>query len=161
MQPRSRTGEEDQFACRRGLLFIAALALASFGIGAAHAQGFDPIETRRAGQDLMNTDFAGIRAVVVLHGNIKELESPAAALARWMGQYSGLFPPGSDKGRDTKALPTIWSDPAGFHEATPHFILAANKLAMLAKAGDAAAVPAQVRAVGLRRLPQEVPGAIG
>jgi cytochrome c556 len=128
------------------LAFIVALA--TVGFGAAHAQNFDPIATRQAGQDLMNGTFAGIRAVIAQHGNVKALEQPAKAMARWMSQYPGLFPPGSDHGDNTKALPAIWSDPAGFHSAADHFVAEANKLAMLAKADDAAAIPAQAKAVG-------------
>ena len=127
---------------------IAALALVTAGAGAACAEGFNPIVTRQAGQDLVLGDFAGIRAVVAAKGNVKELEKPAAALARWMEQFPTLFPPGSDKGDHTKALPAIWSDPAGFKAAADHLIAEANKLAMLAKADDAGAIPAQVKAVG-------------
>lgn len=129
------------------LAFIVA-ALATLGFGAAYAQGFDPIATRQAGQDLMAGTFAGIQAVVAQQGKVKTLEKPAKAMARWMGQYPGLFPPGSDHGDNTKALPAIWSDPAGFHAAADHFIGEANKLATLATADDAAAIPAQVKAVG-------------
>lgn len=125
----------------------AALAFATAGAGATYAKGFNPIATRQAGQDLVNADYAGIRAVVALKGDIKELDKPAAAIARWMKQYPTLFPPGSDKG-ETKALPAIWTDPAGFKQAADNLVAAANKLAMLAKADDTAAFPAQVKAVG-------------
>ncbi len=128
------------------LAFIVALV--TVGFGAAYAQGFDPIATRQAGQDLMAGTFTGIRAVVAQHGNVKALEQPAKAMARWMTQYPGLFPPGSDHGDNTKALPAIWSDPAGFHNAADHFIAEANKLATLAKSDDTAAIPGQVKLVG-------------
>jgi cytochrome c556 len=130
------------------LVLAAALAFVTAGIGAAYAEGFDPIATRQAGQDLLAADFAGIRAVVTAKGNVKQLDKPAAAMARWMEQYPTLFPPGSDKGDNTKAKPDIWSDPAGFKKAADDLVAAANKLAMLAKADDAAAIPAQVKVVG-------------
>jgi cytochrome c556 len=128
------------------LAFIVALA--TLGFGAAYAQSFDPIATRQAGQDLMAGTFAGIQAMVAQQGKLTAVEKPARAMARWMGQYPGLFPPGSDHGDNTKALPAIWSDPAGFRDAADHFVAEANKLATLAKANDAAAIPAQVKAVG-------------
>jgi cytochrome c556 len=129
---------------RKLALVVLALALA----GAAHAAGPDPIETRQAGQDLMNGDFAGIRAVVAAKGDVKTLEKPAAAMARWMRQFPSQFPPGSDTGHDTKALPVVWSDAAGFRKAADTMADASDKLVQLAKAGDADGVAAQVKVVG-------------
>jgi cytochrome c556 len=129
---------------RKSALVVLTLALA----GAAHAAGPDPIETRQAGQDLMAADYAGIRAVVAAKGDVKTLQKPAEALARWIKQFPSHFPPGSDTGHNTKALPAVWSDPAGFHKAADNFVAAADKLAELAKAGDADAVGPQVKLVG-------------
>ena len=96
----------------------------------------------------MNADFAGIRAVVALKGDVKTLEKPADAMARWIKQFPSQFPPGSDTGHNTKALPTVWSDNAGFVKAANVLADAADKLALLAKAGDAAGVASQVKVVG-------------
>ena len=128
---------------RKFALVIVALAFA----GVAQAAGPDPIETRQAGQDLMAGDFAGISAVVKLKGDVKTLEKPAAAMARWMRQFPSQFPPGSDTGHNTKALPAVWSELAGFQKAADTLAEAADKLAQLAKAGDADAMPAQLKAV--------------
>ena len=108
----------------------------------------DPIETRQAGMDLQSGDFAGIRAVVAAKGDVKTLENPAKAIARWIKQFPTLFPAGTEQGHDTKALPAIWSDNAGFQKAAGNLASAATKLAELAKAGDADAVAAQVKVVG-------------
>ena len=129
---------------RKLALVVLALALA----GAAHAAGPDPIETRQAGQDLVLGTFSGIRAVVAAKGDVKTLEKPADALARWMRQFPSQFPPGSDTGHNTKALPAVWSDPAGFRKAADTLADAADKLAQLAKAGDADGVASQVKVVG-------------
>ncbi|HTB43324.1 MAG TPA: cytochrome c [Acetobacteraceae bacterium] len=129
---------------RKLALVVLALALT----GAAQAAGPNPIETRQAGQDLMLGDFAGIRAVVAAKGDVKTLEKPADAMARWMKQFPSQFPPGSDTGHDTKALPAVWSDSAGFQKAADNFVQAADKLAQLAKAGDADGVASQVKVVG-------------
>ena len=128
---------------RLALLVVLALGAAA----TARAQGYDPIETRQAGQDLLLGTFSGIRAVVTLKGDVKTLEKPAAAIARWIKQFPTQFPPDSDKGHNTKALPAIWSDPAGFRGAADNLAAAATKLATLAKTGDAEAVAAQVKAV--------------
>jgi len=128
------------------LAFLAVLMTATSGV--AWGQGFDVIETRQAGQDVLAGTFAGIRAVVAAKGDVKTLETPAKAMARWAKQYATLFPPGSDKGHDTKALPAVWSDMAGFQKDANDLAEATTKLAELAKAGDAEAVAAQVKAVG-------------
>jgi cytochrome c556 len=115
--------------------------------GSVQAQEFNIIETRQAGQDLLSGNFSGIRAVVAAKGDVKTLENPAKAMARWMKQFPTTFPAGSDKA-PTKALPAVWSDPTGFHKAADDLVAAAEKLAQLAKSGDAEAVTAQVKVVG-------------
>lgn len=129
---------------RKSAVVVLALALT----GVAHAADPDPITTRQAGQDLLAGDYAGIRAVVALKGDVKTLEKPAAAMARWIRQFPSQFPPGSDTGHNTKALPAVWSDPAGFQKAADNMAVASDKLAELAKAGDTAGVTAQVKVVG-------------
>ncbi len=79
---------------------------------------------------------------------MKTLEVPAKAMARWIRQYPTLFPPGSDQGHTTKALPAVWTDMAGFQKDADTMADAADKLAELAKAGDADGVAAQVKVVG-------------
>lgn len=126
-------------------LSVAALVLAL--AGAAHAEGPDVIQVRQAGQDLLAGDFAGIRAVVMLKGDVKTLQRPALAMARWMKTFPSQFPPGSDKG-NTKALPAVWSNTTGFTKDADDMVAAAQKLADAAKAGDSAVVATQIKAVG-------------
>lgn len=130
----------------RELVVLAILAIATAGV--AQAEGYDPIETRQAGQDLMNGTYVGIKAVVAAKGDVKTLEVPAKAMARWIKQFPTQFPKGSEQGHNTKALPAVWSDPAGFQKAADNFVEAATKLADLAKAGDTDAVATQVKTVG-------------
>ena len=52
-----------------------------------------------------------------------------------------LFPAGSDTG-DTKALPTVWSDRAGFEAASKAVDASYDKLAVAAGSGDLAALTA-------------------
>jgi cytochrome c556 len=130
---------------KRKILLAGVLGLAM--ASTVQAQEFNIIETRQAGQDLLSGDFAGIRAVVAAKGDVTKLEDPAKAMVRWMKQFPTTFPAGSDKG-PTKALPPVWSDPAGFHKAADNFVEAADKLAQLVKAADVEAVAAQVKVVG-------------
>jgi cytochrome c556 len=126
------------------LLTVAILA----GAGIARAEGLDPIEIRQTALDLMGGDFAGIAAVVAAKGDIKKLENPAKAIQRYAGLMPTLFPAGSDSGHNTKALPAIWTDMAGFQKAASDLGDAAGKLAAAAKSGDAEEVAIQVKAVG-------------
>jgi cytochrome c556 len=65
----------------------------------------------------------------------------AAKLKQLENAFDNLFPAGSDKG-DTKALPTVWSDSAGFKAASRNADAAYDKLAAAAGSGDLAAVTA-------------------
>ena len=129
-------------------LVATLLILAFTRCGVAHADGPDPIETRQAGQDLMASNFSGINAVVAAKGDVKTLEFPAKSMARWFRQFPTQFPKGSEQGHNTKAQPTIWTDPAGFQKIATTMADAADKLARLAKAGDVEGVISQVRVIG-------------
>src|ERR1700761_2348278 len=109
-----------------------------FTIGVARADGLDPIAVRQAGMALAGGDFAYIRAVIAAKGDVKPLDVPAKAIGKWAALIPVLFPPGSDKGGNTKALPEIWSDRAGFEKIATALGVAADKLAVAAKAGDVA-----------------------
>ncbi len=117
-------------------------------IGVARADGLDPIPVRQAGMALTGGDFAFIRSVVAAKGDVKALEVPAKAMAKWAAVIPAVFPAGSDKGGDTKALPEIWSDRAGFEKSAMTMGAAADKLAIAAKAGDADAVALDTKALG-------------
>ncbi len=134
---------------RRALYAVIAIA----AVGAvlpltARADGLDPIAVRQAGFSLQNGDFAYIRAVVAAKGDVKPLEVPARAIAKWAAVIPTLFPKGTETGGETKALPAIWSDPAGFQKIAVALGEAANKLATDAKAGDADLVAADTKALG-------------
>jgi cytochrome c556 len=118
------------------------------GLGVAHADGLDPIAVRQAGFSLQNGDFAFIRSVVAAKGDVKPLEGPAKAIAEWTTVIPTLFPKGTETGGKTKALPEIWSDPAGFQKIALAANAAATKLAVAAKAGDADEVAADTKLLG-------------
>jgi len=127
---------------------IAVAGLAAVSPLAARAAELDPIAVRQAGFSLQNGDFAFIRSVVAAKGDVKPLEGPARAIAKWGAVIPTLFPAGTEKGGDTKALPAIWSDPAGFQKISVALTEAATKLATDAKAADADAVAADTKALG-------------
>jgi len=135
----------------RNFALCAGIVLALTGLaqtGAARADGLEPIAIRQVGMDLQAGSFGFIRTVVAAKGDVKPLEAPAKALARWAATIPSVYPAGSDKGGDTKALPEIWSDRAGFEKIAVTMGEAATKLASAAKAGDADEVALETKAIG-------------
>jgi cytochrome c556 len=98
--------------------------------------------------DLQNGSFGFIRSVVASKGDVKQLEVPAKAIARWAATIPSVYPAGSDKGDNTKALPEVWSDRAGFEKIAMTMGEVASKLAAAAKAGDADEVAVETKALG-------------
>ncbi|MBV8614420.1 MAG: cytochrome c, partial [Acetobacteraceae bacterium] len=75
--------------------------------------------------------------------------APAAqALTKWEGEFLKMFPPGSEQGHNTKALPAIWSDRATFQKDAQNLVEQAAKLQKIAESGDQAAFADQVKALG-------------
>jgi cytochrome c556 len=130
----------------RKLALATAMVLALGGAALAQ-HAFDPIQTRKAGQDMLSGTFAGIKAVITLKGDVKTLENPGKAIQKWALVFPTLFPAGSDKG-DTKAAPAIWTDRAGFEKAAMALSTSGEKLAVAAKAGDETAVAAAFKEMG-------------
>jgi cytochrome c556 len=131
---------------KKQISLCAVIMLA--GLGTARAENLDVIAVRQAGYDLQGGDFAFIRSVVQAKGDVKPLEAPAKAIAKWAAVIPTLFPKGTETGGDTKALPEIWSDPAGFQKIAAAANEAATKLAVAAKAGDADEVAADTKLLG-------------
>ena len=136
--------EGEGFIMRKALFLGAVALLATAGL--ARADGPSMIEIRQTALDLMGGDFAGIRAVVAAKADVKPLEASAKAMQRFAALMPALFPKGSDTGA-TKARPEIWTDAAGFAKAAAALGETSEKLAVLAKAGDAEGVEAQVKLV--------------
>ena len=128
------------------LALCAAGLLAGMGVG--RADGLDPIAVRQTAMGLTGGAFGLLRAVVVAKGNVKPLEAPAKAIARWATMIPAAFPPGTDKGGETKALPEIWSDRAGFEKRAREMGEAATRVAVAAKASDAETVAAETKLLG-------------
>jgi len=128
-----------------GLLALAVLAPARAQVTIA---ADDLIEARQAGQDMLSGSFDGIRATLAAKGDVTKVADEAKAMARWARNLPTLFPAGTETMHNTHALPTVWSDHAGFIKAANDLADAADKLSALAKAGDAAGMADQVKMVG-------------
>jgi cytochrome c556 len=137
---------------KRLALFGLAAVLAAGTVAAvpslAQAAASDIILTRQAGYDLLGSTFSGMKAAIDNKLDVKPLAGGADAMAKWGKTIPLAFPPGSDTGNPNKALPTVWSDSAGFQKAAANFTEAAEKLSVVAKTGDADAFAAQWKVVG-------------
>jgi cytochrome c556 len=133
------------------IAIYSAITLAAVGIssiGVALADGPNLIAVRQAGMSLTGGDFAFIRSTVAAKGDVKALEAPAKAIIKWAAVIPSVFPKGTETGNDTKALPEVWSDNAGFQKIAAALGEAATKLSIAAKAGDADEVAADAKLVG-------------
>jgi cytochrome c556 len=118
------------------------------GLAQAQTATQDIIVTRQAGFDLQGGSLDAIVAAVKAKADLKPYASTAAGIESWAKQIPLVFPKGSETGHNTKAKPEIWSDSAGFAKDADDLATAAGKLAASFKAGDDAAVPDQLKAVG-------------
>lgn len=135
----------------RKLLFmgIAAACAAGMAQAADAPAGFDMIAARQAGQDLVGGTFTGLlQAAKQKAPDVKPFASAAHALTKWEPVFMTMFPPGTEHGHNTKALPAIWTDRAGFQQAAQNLTQAAAKLEQVAHAGDQAGFAQQVHALG-------------
>ena len=136
------------------VVFFGFAALLTAGTAAslptiAQAAGAaDFILIRQAGQSLLSAAFGGLKTAIDAKVDVKTLAGRADAMVKWGKVFPLEFPAGSETGNSTKALPTIWSDRAGFDKAAANFVEAAEKLSVLAKAGDADGFAAQWKVTG-------------
>src|SRR5262245_42952140 len=121
---------------------VGALAAGAMVGGAtvAFAQA-DVIKQRQENRKEAGATMRAIKGVIDAKGDVKTIVPQAAKLKELQLAFDKMFPAGSDKG-DSKALPTVWSDSAGFMAAAKNADAAYDKLAAAAGSGDLAAVTA-------------------
>jgi cytochrome c556 len=131
--------------CMNWRMVMPALAVLAL-TGTALAQG-DVIAERRAGLKRMGAHMDAIKPVSEARGDVKALEPRIDDMIAWFRTMPTRFPPGSDQG-DTKALPAVWSDRAGFEAANTRLLGQLDVLKAAAAAGDAAAFSTAFQATG-------------
>ncbi|MBP0466924.1 cytochrome c [Roseomonas sp. PWR1] len=119
---------------------IVGAALAAIGTaGTAMAQ--DVISQRRDGLRGMGRHMEAIKAVTDARGDTRPLVARIDEMITFYNGLPALFPAGSGTG-DTRALPTIWSDRAGFEQANANTVTQLTALRAAAASGDVAATTA-------------------
>ena len=115
------------------------------------AQTTSPADFILIRQDIMGLQFAtigGLKNAIDAKVDVKRLADRGDALARSGKVIPLVFPKGSETGYPTKALPSVWSDRAGFEKAASNLVEAAEKLAVLARSGDSDGFAAQWKVTG-------------
>ena len=121
---------------------VGALAAGAMVGGAtiALAQA-DVVKERQENRKQTAAAMRAIKGVIDAKGATTGAVEQAAKLKTLEAAFVKLFPAGSDKG-ETKALPAIWTDMAGFQAANKAADAAYDKLATAAGSGDMAALTA-------------------
>jgi cytochrome c556 len=127
---------------------VSTLALAAvLGITMAAGAAFaDIVDERVKGFKAHVENLKAVKAAVD-SGDASAAVDPAKEMVAFAKTIPSLFPEGSGTG-DTRALPTIWSDWAGFEKVAADHLEAVEELEAAAESGDAAALGAQLKATG-------------
>jgi len=137
-----------------GAMGFAAMVLAGAAVAAEGRAPATPgdaasvIAGRQAAFRMSGALMGSMKAASTAPGtDVTKLGFAARSVAAWAKALPGMFPAGSNV-PPTGALPTVWSDRAGFEAKAAAYAAAADKLAELAKAGDAPGFAKQIEVVG-------------
>ena len=126
---------------------LAAAIVTVLSIAApAWAQG-DVITARRDGLKGVARQMEAIKAVVDQRSDTRATAAAIAEMISFFDGFPARFPAGSGTG-DTRALPAIWSDRAGFETANTNMLTQLRALQAAANAGDQAAFGAAFQQTG-------------
>jgi cytochrome c556 len=115
---------------------VAAVAIVSVhGVKAAGTVTLPSdnlIIARQAGMDLQIALMGSIKRAIEGKADIKSFKDAGDGIGAWGRAIPGLFPPGTETGHKTRALPGIWSDRAEFEKAAANLTEAAQAMAKAA-----------------------------
>ncbi len=134
---------------------ILGAVMTMLGSAQSQAQGSgiplpadDIVAMRKAMMDLQQGVLGAMKAGVAQKVDVKPFTDGAKGLVSSAKVIAVMFPVGTEKANETKALPAIWSDKADFAAKGKALGDAAEKLATLADAGDTAGFATQFAEVG-------------
>jgi cytochrome c556 len=129
-----------------------AIAAASLALPAAaqFAKAEDAVKYRQSAMFLMQQNFGRVAAMA--SGRVPfdaKVATDSAAVAEFISKLPwAAYGEGTDKGRDTRVKPEIWSDKAKFNEYAEKLQSEMGKLSTATKAGNMDALKVAVGAVG-------------
>ncbi len=144
---------------RRMQILLAACLTTGFAIGAigyaaaqtAPATPTTPSEIiafRKAGYKHVGDLFGGMKKGIDAGADVAPFAPQAKEIADWARKVPTLFPPGTETGGETHALPAIWANKADFDSKAANLATEADKLSAAAATGDKAAFEAQWKTTG-------------
>lgn len=127
---------------------VCGLAVATLATAAPSAS--ETIAARQANFKKIGGATKAIKDELGGGADKAKIAAAARTIAATARAQAKLFPAGTgpSSGVKTDALPAIWTQRAAFDAALRKLVAEADKLAAVARAGDAAAMGAQFRAVG-------------
>jgi len=135
-------------------LISIAIALAAAGLSAPASAQFakaeDAIKYRQSAMFLMQQNFGRVAAMASGRAPFDaKVATDSAAVTEFLSKLPwAAYGEGTDKGRDTRGTPEIWSDKAKFNGYADKLQLELGKLSAAAKAGNMDALKVAVGAVG-------------
>jgi cytochrome c556 len=133
----------------RGVWLGAVAAVAVMAAVATYAATPDEvIAERRAGYKHMGEVFKAMKAGVDGGADVTQFAAGAGDVVAWATKIPTMFPPGTETGGGTHALPAVWSDRPGFDKLAGELKVEAGKLQQVAATGDKAAFAAQFKETG-------------
>jgi cytochrome c556 len=122
-------------------IILLATALAAIPIAAVAQQtgltSEQIVAARQSAYAMSAGNFVQLKAQADAGADVRTLGFPARTLARWARTLPSMFPAGTNL-PNSKALPTVWSDRAGFEARAAAYAAAATALAEAAQSGDRA-----------------------
>jgi cytochrome c556 len=137
----------------RLLAALPLLALASCATtrdAPAEPPGPAPVQivaARQAAFNLTAATFGNLRGAVESGAEVKPLTFAVRGIAKWAHALPAMFPPGTDL-PESRALPAVWQDRAGFEAKAAAFQAETARLLTAAGTGDKAAFAVAYKAVG-------------
>ena len=132
---------------RKSGILLGALALVA-GMAAYAATPDEVIAERRAGYKHIGEVFKAMKEAVDSSADVTPLAAGAGDIVAWSKKIPTMFPPGTETGGGTHALPPVWSERPKFEELAGKLGVEAAKLQTAAASGDKAAFAAQFKATG-------------
>jgi len=104
-------------------------------LATVHMSAADIVQARRVTYYLTTQAVGQIKAGIEEGGDLRRTRFAAQLLVRWAQTLPSMFPEGTDI-EGSRALPTVWSDRAGFEAAATAYQDAAQAVMDTAETGD-------------------------
>lgn len=131
-----------------GILVTAFAAASAASMAVAQGSPAEIIAARQAGFKRTGDNAGDIKKAIDGGLDLTALAPRAQEIADWSRKIPSMFPPGSEAGAKTAALPAIWADKPTFEKAAANLGIEADKMVAVLKTGDKAAVASQFGAMG-------------